>query len=184
MSEEQNFRFKKGQGADKVHKGNDAKLQPGMQVWSKNDDVATPEDLYKSMDKEFHFDFDPCPLRAKFDGLKIAWGKSNYVNPPYSNIQGFMEKAIEEMKNGNLTVFLIPLRMASRYWEKLVYPYAAEVRPLAGYIKFKGYEKIRGLNIPIGLVIYDPKRYEEKFKKQPNINYSTIGGNEVLVYKW
>jgi len=88
------------------------------------------------------------------------------------------------MKKGNKTVFLIPLRMASRYWEKLVYPYASEVRPLAGYIKFKGYEKIRGLNIPIGLVIFDPKKYEDKFKGKSNIEYSTIGGKDVLVYKW
>jgi hypothetical protein len=95
-----------------------------------------------------------------------------------------MEKAITEMKKGKKTVFLIPLRMASRYWEKLVYPYASEVRPLAGYIKFKGYEKIRGLNIPIGLVIYDPKKYEDKFRGKSNVEFSEIGGKDVLVYKW
>lgn len=178
------FRFKKGQGADKIHIKNECKLQPGMQVWSKNDHVETPEDLYNSLNDEFHFDFDPCPFKADFDGLQIDWGKSNYVNPPYSNIQSFMKKAVEEMKKGNLTVFLIPLRMGSRYWERLVIPYASEVRPIAGYIKFKGYEKIRGLNIPIGLVVYDPKAYAAKFKGKSNIDMTTIGGKDVLVYKW
>lgn len=178
------FRFKKGQGADKVHKKNDAKIQPNMQVWSKNDHVATPDDLYNSLNEEFHFDYDPCPLNADFDSLKLEWGKRNYVNPPYSNIQAFMEKAIEQMKKGKLTVFLIPLRMESRYWERLVYPFASEVRPIAGYIKFKGYEKIRGLNIPIGLVIYDPAKYNDKFRGVHNIEYSTIGGKDVIVMKW
>ena len=28
-----------------------------------NDDWKTPKDLYDSLDKEFHFDFDPCPFK-------------------------------------------------------------------------------------------------------------------------
>jgi site-specific DNA-methyltransferase (adenine-specific) len=178
------FRFDFGQGADKFHVINKKKLQPNVQVWSKNDDVATPKDLYEDLDKEFNFDFDPCPLRAKFDGLKIKWGKRNYVNPPYSNIKAFMKKAIREMEKGNLTVFLIPLRMASKYWERYVYPYASDVRIIAGYIKFQGYEKIRGLNTPIGLVVYDPKKAQSKFRGKTNVDLSTIGTKDVIVFRW
>lgn len=175
----------------KVHNKNKAKIHTQVQLWSKNDDVATPDDLYEAMNKEFKFNFDPCPLNghpknstSKFDGLKVDWGTSNYVNPPYSDIKEWLQKAIEEMKKGNKTVFLIPLRFSSVYWEQYVYPYASEIRPIAGYIKFKGYEKIRGLNTPIGLVIYDPEKYKEKFKPPHNIHFSDIGENEVIIYEW
>lgn len=36
------------------------------------DDWSTPIDVYKTLDVEFGFDFDPCPLKSKFDGLEIA----------------------------------------------------------------------------------------------------------------
>jgi len=39
-----------------------------------NDDWATPKKLYDELNNEFNFDFDPCPLNAKFDGLACEWG--------------------------------------------------------------------------------------------------------------
>lgn len=195
----------------KVHNKNKAKIHTQVQLWSKNDDVATPDDLYKALNEEFKFDFDPCPLggkpllnpkdsnpkdsdpkdvnqnpkdEKKYDGLEVDWGKSNYVNPPYSEIKEWLKKAIKEMKKGNKSVFLIPLRLSSVYWEQYVYPYASEIRPIAGYIKFKGYEKIRGLNTPIGLVIYDPVQYKGKFQGVNNVHFSEIAGNEVIAIEW
>lgn len=44
-------------------------------------DWKTPKAFYAELDKEFHFDFDPCPVGPTFDGLSIEWGKVNYVNP-------------------------------------------------------------------------------------------------------
>lgn len=185
---------------NKIHCKNKAKIQTGVQLWSKNDDVATPDDLYKSLNDEFQFDFDPCPLNGKpqsnnksdksdksdkkFDGLTVDWGKSNYVNPPYSEIKEWLTKAIKEMKKGNKSVFLIPLRLSTKYWEELVYPYASEIRPIAGYIKFKGYEDIRGLNTPIGLVVYDPAKYKQKFEGQNNIHFSTLGNKDIIAIEW
>ncbi len=37
-------------------------------------DWETPDALYKELDDEFHFDFDPCPHNPTFDGLSIEWG--------------------------------------------------------------------------------------------------------------
>lgn len=173
--------------ANKIHCKSKKKIQTGVQLWSKNDDVATPDDLYKALDNEFSFDFDPCPLNGKqtdVDGLSIEWGKCNYVNPPYSEIKEWLKKAIVEMKKGNKSVFLIPLRLSTNYWDDYVFPYACEIRPIAGYIKFKGYEKIRGLNTPIGLVIYDPKKYNSKFNTPNNIHFSTIGDKDVICLEW
>ena len=31
----------------------------------KNDNIATPKELYERFDAEFHFDHDPCPLNPE-----------------------------------------------------------------------------------------------------------------------
>lgn len=52
-----------------------------------NDNWATPPEFYEKLNKEFHFDFDPCPLNHdenEWDGLKCGWSYVNFVNPPYS----------------------------------------------------------------------------------------------------
>lgn len=73
----------------------------------------TPPDLYKKLDDEFHFDFDFCPHPRPddFDGLEVDWGKSNYVNPPFTGgkISRWIFKAIEEREKGNKTVIILPV---------------------------------------------------------------------------
>jgi len=39
-----------------------------------SDHWETPKWLYEKLNDEFGFDFDPCPLNADFDGLKVEWG--------------------------------------------------------------------------------------------------------------
>lgn len=60
------------------------------------DDWRTPQKLYEELDKEFNFDFDPCPFQSTFNGLEIEWGKSNFVNPPYSQLKLWCKKAFQE----------------------------------------------------------------------------------------
>jgi hypothetical protein len=75
------------------------------------DDWATPKQFYEQLDKEFKFEFDPCPYKhdMSWDGLNIDWGKSNYINPPYSRElkEAFVSKAIMESKKGKLCVIEI-----------------------------------------------------------------------------
>ena len=78
-----------------------------------DDNYATPPELYNKLNSRFNFDFDPCPYNEGVivvDGLKIDWGKSNFINPPYSQKikEQFIMKGIEESKKGKLCVFLIP----------------------------------------------------------------------------
>jgi len=78
----------------------------------------TPPALYKELDTEFHFDFDPCPYPYKQDGIDIDWGQSSFVNPPFrkkDSINGhgptsFVRKAIEENKKGKQVVLIIPVQ--------------------------------------------------------------------------
>jgi len=60
-----------------------------------HDNWKTPSYLYDELDREFHFNFDPCPLNADFNGLEIEWGTSNFINPPYNKIDKprFIQKA-------------------------------------------------------------------------------------------
>lgn len=119
-----------------------------------NDHVETPPDLYAFLDLLFHFNFDPCPFRADFNGLKKEWGSSNFINPPYSNIQPWLKKGVQEMEKGNTSVFLVPARTNSKYWYKLAFKYASEIWCMKSKIKFKGYTK--GSPVPIAVVVYRP----------------------------
>jgi len=74
-----------------------------------------PPDKYKILDDEFHFDYDPCPFPKPdgFDGTKVEWGKTSFVNPPFHRENGigptaFMRKAIEEQKKGKTSVLVVP----------------------------------------------------------------------------
>ena len=104
-----------------------------------NDHWATPRWLYDKLDKEFRFDFDPCPLHADFDGLKIDWGRCNFVNPPYNRIDKpkFIQKAFDEWKKGKTCVLLIPAAVSTAQFHDLIFP-NAEVRFLRGRVAFLG----------------------------------------------
>jgi len=56
----------------------------------KTDNWQTPPELYKELNREFKFTFDPCPLNPTFDGLNIKWKKRCFVNPPYSFLGKFL----------------------------------------------------------------------------------------------
>ena len=106
-----------------------------------DDNYATPPELYNELNKEFNFDFDPCPYNEGEiinDGLKIDWGKSNFVNPPYSQKlkEQFIIKGIEEMKKGNASVFLIPVSTSTKLFHDYIKPNASEIRFLKGRVKF------------------------------------------------
>ena len=106
-----------------------------------DDNYATPPELYNELNKEFNFNFDPCPYNESEiinDGLKIDWGKSNFVNPPYSQKlkEQFIIKGIEEMKKGNVSVFLIPVSTSTKLFHDYIKPNANEIRFLKGRVKF------------------------------------------------
>jgi site-specific DNA-methyltransferase (adenine-specific) len=105
-----------------------------------SDHWATPKELYNNLKKEFNFDFDPCPLNSDFNGLIIEWGKSNFINPPYSRKlkEDFVIKSIEESKKGKLCVMLLPVSTSTKLFHKIILPNAKEIRFLEGRVKFLG----------------------------------------------
>ena len=107
---------------------------------SKSVHWRTPQELYDGLNKEFNFDFDPCPFRSKKkNGLKIDWGMHVYCNPPYDNIYNFMSKGLEELKKKTkVIVFLLPSRTDSKWFHELVLTNYHEIRLIRGRVKFDG----------------------------------------------
>jgi hypothetical protein len=69
-------------------------------------DWKTPRALYQALDAEFHFDYDPCPVKQKVDGLRSQWGQSNFVNPPYgTEIMKWIQKGFQEYQKVKLWSF-------------------------------------------------------------------------------
>lgn len=96
----------------------------------------TPKAVYQTLDSEFHFDFDPCPIRPHFNGLEIEWGGRNFCNPPYGReIPKWVKKGYEEWQKGKTVVFLIPSRTDTKWWHDYIMK-ATEIRFIKGRLKF------------------------------------------------
>jgi DNA N-6-adenine-methyltransferase (Dam) len=104
-----------------------------------SDHWETPDYFYNELNKEFNFDFDPCPLHSTFNALIIEWGKSNYINPPYNRVDkpAFIKKAYEESLKNKLCVMLLPASTSTKVFHELILP-NAEVRFIKGRVAFKG----------------------------------------------
>lgn len=108
---------------------------------AKSDHWSTPSHVYEDLNKEFLFDYDPCPLQSDdITSLLKEWRGAVFINPPYSNIYNFIEKGLIELKKGNATVcvYLLPSRTGTKWWHDHVIPYAKEVRFIRGRLKFGG----------------------------------------------
>lgn len=119
-----------------------------------DDNYATPPKLYEELNKRFNFDFDPCPYNENEilnDGLKIEWGNSNFVNPPYSQKlkEEFVKRGVEEMKKGKVCVFLIPVSTSTKLFHEWIKPNATEIDFLKGRIKFGKLDKDGNFYIPL-----------------------------------
>lgn len=81
-----------------------------------------PADDMSKLNDEFKFDFDPCPFPRpeSFDGLAVDWGKSNWVNPPFTGMakepgkrkigpMAWARKALLESEKGNMSVLIFPI---------------------------------------------------------------------------
>ena len=104
---------------------------------SASDEWATPADTYAALNAEFGFRDDPCPLGGSENGLMREWKSPCYVNPPYSDILPWMDKAAAEASQGKTVVLLVPSRTDTRWWHEYAMR-AAEIRFIRGRLKFGG----------------------------------------------
>ena len=140
--------------------------QHRMQVHfsSQTDMWATPVELFRRLDVEFHFNTDVCavPENAKCerfftpeqDGLKQDWTGTCFMNPPYGrDIGSWVQKAHESSLKGTTVVCLLPARTDTKWWHRYVTK-ADEVRFLAGRRKFG--DAATSAPFPSAIVIFRP----------------------------
>lgn len=119
----------------------------------------TPIKLYKELNKEFNFDFDPCPSEPYFDGLNVEWGYCNFVNPPYGREIGkWIKKGYEEALKGKKVVFLIPSRTDTIWWHDYIMK-ANEVRFIKGRLHFD--EHKNPAPFPSAIVVFNEFNLEQ-----------------------
>jgi phage N-6-adenine-methyltransferase len=105
----------------------------------------TPVEIFNQLDKEFDFICDVAASKdnklcvnyidENDDSLNCTWMKSNWCNPPYSNITPWVNKAISQHELGLTTVMLVPADTSVK-WFKLAYESCNEVRFISGRISF------------------------------------------------
>lgn len=93
----------------------------------------TPKALYEKYIKKGWYD--PCPSNAQFDGLNTEWKELNFVNPPYSKIKLWINKALQEREKGHYSVMLIPARTDTKWFRTLI-ENGVQIQFITGRLKF------------------------------------------------
>jgi phage N-6-adenine-methyltransferase len=142
------------------------------------DEWQTPKWLFDQLNNEYHFNVDAAATYGNHlcegfftkinpDALSINWySAANFrqrfwLNPPYSKIAAFMNKAYEESLKGATVVCLIPARTDTRYWHDYCMK-ASEIRFIKKRVKFDNPAAPAGLKIssatfPSAVVIFDER---------------------------
>lgn len=65
--------------------------------------------------------YDPCPLNPAFNGLLVDWFGDVFVNPPYSDCEAWIDKALTERAKGRCGVIQLLLpAWTDRAWFKKI----------------------------------------------------------------
>ena len=108
------------------------------------------------------------PVERTFNGLEVNWGKKNFINPPYSNVKGFLIKAHKELENGNaeLCVFLTFANTDTKWFHDYCYN-QAEIRFIKRRVRFVDGGKPKDAPFPSAIVIFDnTKEIKQKYKQK------------------
>jgi site-specific DNA-methyltransferase (adenine-specific) len=95
--------------------------------------------VYDSLNAEFGFTFDPCPLLSRDNGAKIRWSGRVFCNPPYSHIAEFILSGLWALSvhECELLVYLLPARTDTAWFHDYCLK-SDEIRFVRGRLKFGG----------------------------------------------
>ena len=119
-----------------------------LQSINENDEWGTPENILRKAEFEFRLNLflDVCSTNdnkkfnkfftKKDDGLSFNWDYNFFMNPPYSQITQWMDKAYTEHKKNNVdALILVYAKTDTKWWHKYVEG-IAEVHFIKGRLKF------------------------------------------------
>jgi hypothetical protein len=70
-------------------------------------------------------------MASVYNGLHSSWGQCSFVDPPFSKIKLWVQKALAECRKGKIVVMLITARTNANYWHQYIFPFAKEIRFIA-----------------------------------------------------
>jgi site-specific DNA-methyltransferase (adenine-specific) len=139
-----------------------------------NNSWETPPELFNILNSEFNFTLDACAdcnnakckifFSESIDGLTQEWDDQTvWINPPYNNTKGWVQKAVEQHhRHGITVVMLIASRTGTKVWHESIVPYAKQVRFLKGRVKFVG--ATSGATFDSAIVVFSTKtHFHEKY---------------------
>ncbi len=135
-------------------------------------------DVFAALDAEFHFtarsdgdgalftgprddaDDDDQPLSPALPRIALAsehWSERNLLLPPFADGKAWIKRAAKEARKRNcLSVCIVPLRPNTKYWAKLVWPCASELRVLDRRIKMDGFQTKSPQSLCA--IVYNPRK--------------------------
>ena len=107
----------------------------------------TPLEIFLNLNKEFHFNLDPCKPAIyksldliKKNGLMEDWpmGSRAFLNPKYSQTERWVGKVWVEMCEGrcDLAVFLVPARTDTDWFQFIVKKVKDPIRCINKRVRF------------------------------------------------
>lgn len=101
-----------------------------------SDHWSTPDEIYEKYVIELKYE-DPCPLGAD-DFTFVSIDEPIFLNPPYSDIETWVNWAIEEHESCQKhIVILVPSRTDTKWFHKLL-EHGCELEFIKGRLKFGG----------------------------------------------
>lgn len=136
-----------------------------------SDEFYTPRWLFNRLHDVFNFTLDPASCEAadkgiryinqEQDGRRVNWANERiFCNPPFSLMKDFLTKT----QTINLpSVILVPARVETVYWHKLVWPQVDEILVLKGRLQFErpGGELTKGVPFATVLLGYGGATFEQ-----------------------
>lgn len=127
------------------------------------DSWATPRAFFDYFDAIYNFTLDAAAsaentlvnsyYSEEHSGLKYAWHKSTWVNPPFSKKSEFIEKAIEQKHKGCTSVMLLPASTGAE-WFQTAARNATQVIFIGGRIRFVGAPNFADFDVC--LIVFSP----------------------------
>lgn len=109
-------------------------------------------------------------IDEEMDSLNTDWGECElcWLNPPYSNVRPFLEKAVAETVNGNTTIALLKNDCSTKWFEYGLKHAEAVIfitGGRVGFISALSGESVGGNNFSSMVFVFSPRRCEKSITK-------------------